>query len=154
MTRAPKGIFVGLSTLDVVQLVDQIPAADEKVVARAVSTAAGGPAANAAVAFAALGGVGRLVTRVGADPAGVLVRADLVARHLELINSADPEDAATTVVTALITAATGERAVVSAADHGRSASALARPADAAGDRVDAVADGSGDVAVDVAVDVV
>ncbi|OCA96018.1 PfkB family carbohydrate kinase [Actinobaculum suis] len=47
-----RGLFVGLATLDVIQLVSALPQPDEKIRARRVALAAGGPAANAAVAFA------------------------------------------------------------------------------------------------------
>lgn len=42
----PEGLFVGLCTLDVIQLVDHVPAPDEKLTAREQTVAAGGPAAN------------------------------------------------------------------------------------------------------------
>lgn len=54
-TSRPDGLFVGLCTLDVIQLVDHVPAPDEKLTAREQTVAAGGPAANAAVTFAYLG---------------------------------------------------------------------------------------------------
>ena len=52
----PSGIFVGLTTLDVVQFVDGMPSSNRKTTARESWLAAGGPAAVAAVAFSALGG--------------------------------------------------------------------------------------------------
>ena len=112
------GVFVGLSTLDVIQLVDRLPGANEKVVALDMVTAAGGPAANAAVAFAALGGRPTLVTRVGNDPAGELVISELTSRGVKVINASS--DTPTVVASIMVTAGTGERAVVSAADSGRS----------------------------------
>ena len=46
-------VCCGLATLDVVQVVDRLPAADEKVVARSLDVTFGGPAANAAATAAA-----------------------------------------------------------------------------------------------------
>ena len=64
----PAGLFVGLVTLDLVQRVDKAPGPNEKVVAFAADIAAGGPATNAAVTFAALGGRATLVTSRGPVP--------------------------------------------------------------------------------------
>lgn len=116
----PAGLFVGLSTLDVIQLVDRLPGVDEKVIALDVNVAAGGPATNAAVVFAALGGDSTLVSRVSFDPIGALVKADLDAHGVRLVNVGDADTTQTTVASILITQNSGERAVVSAADRGRS----------------------------------
>lgn len=106
------GLFVGLATLDVVQRVGRLPTPDEKVVADQTWLAAGGPAAVAAVAFAALGGRARLWTALGGSPSALLVASDLAAAGVEVVDVAPPgfELAASTV---LLDAITGERAVVS-----------------------------------------
>ena len=115
----PVGLFVGLAVLDVIQLVDAPPGPDEKIVALDQTVAAGGPAANAAVAFAALGGRALLAAPVGAGPLAELIRADLTACGVELIDCAAPAapgaDAAAgpSVSSCTISAATGERSVVS-----------------------------------------
>ena len=115
----PVGLFVGLAVLDVIQLVDAPPGPDEKIVALDQAVAAGGPAANAAVAFAALGGRALLAAPVGAGPLAELIRADLTAHGVELIDCAAPAapgaDAAAgpSVSSCTITAATAERSVVS-----------------------------------------
>lgn len=115
----PVGLFVGLAVLDVIQLVDAPPGPDEKIVALDQTVAAGGPAANAAVAFAALGGRALLAAPVGAGPLAELIRADLTACGVELIDCAAPAapgaDAAAgpSVSSCTITAATAERSVVS-----------------------------------------
>lgn len=105
-------LFCGLATLDVVQTVDRVPAANEKVVARGLDVAAGGPAANAAVACATLGVRARLVTRVGGGPLGAAVLGDLAAAGVDVVDLAGPGHTPP-VSTVLVTAATGERAVVS-----------------------------------------
>jgi len=120
-TGRPVGVFAGLSTLDVIQLVERLPRSDEKVAALDVRLAAGGPAANAAVAFAGLGGAATLLTRISHDAVGDLVVADLAACGVRVVNAAGAGDATTTVASIMVTAATGERAVVSAVDRGRSA---------------------------------
>ena len=84
------GLFVGLATADVVQVVHRLPARNEKTVARESWLAAGGPAAVAAITFAALGGRARLWTALGSAPAARLVVADLAAADVEVIDVAPP----------------------------------------------------------------
>ncbi|MEM9949496.1 MAG: sugar kinase, partial [Cyanobacteria bacterium P01_D01_bin.36] len=50
-----KGLFVGVTTLDCIYQAEHPPAANEKVAALKSLMVAGGPATNAAVAFAQLG---------------------------------------------------------------------------------------------------
>lgn len=102
----------GLATLDVVQTVERVPGANEKVVATGLAVAAGGPAANAAVTCVALGVPARLVTRIGGGALGAVVRRDLVDAGVEVVDLAAP-GATPPVSTVLVTRATGERAVVS-----------------------------------------
>ena len=82
----PVGLFCGLAVVDVIQLVEAPPAPDDKIVALDQIIAAGGPATNAAVAFAALGGRAILAAPVGAGPLADFVRADLAACGVELID--------------------------------------------------------------------
>lgn len=110
------GLFVGLATLDVVQLVDRLPGTNQKTTAQQTWLAAGGPAAVAAIAFAALGGRARLWTALGKSPAASLAAEDLASAGVDVVDAAPPgfELAASTV---LVDAATGERAVVSGSGH-------------------------------------
>ncbi|WP_043664809.1 PfkB family carbohydrate kinase [Streptomyces xylophagus] len=109
----PEGLFVGLCTLDVIQLVDHAPASNEKLTAREQVVAAGGPAANAAVAFSYLGGAARLLTAIGSHPLGVGVAADLDALGVTVSDLAADSTDPPTVSSVLVTASTGERAVAS-----------------------------------------
>ncbi|WP_024285809.1 PfkB family carbohydrate kinase [Cellulomonas sp. KRMCY2] len=102
----------GLTTLDVVQTVEHVPSADEKVVATGLSVGAGGPAANAAVTCVALGTPARLVTRIGGGALGRAVAADLLEHGVEVADRAGAS-AVPAVSTVLVTRATGQRAVVS-----------------------------------------
>ena len=56
-----RGIFVGLSTVDIVYRVDEFPLANRKIAAQSQDVFAGGPATNAALAFSHLGGDATLV---------------------------------------------------------------------------------------------
>jgi sugar/nucleoside kinase (ribokinase family) len=68
------GVFIGLSTIDVVYSVAEFPAANRKVAARSQEVLIGGPATNAAIAFNRLGGKATLVAAVGRHPVSTLIR--------------------------------------------------------------------------------
>jgi len=114
MKGSPTGLFVGLSTLDVIQLVEAIPGANEKVVALDYMIAAGGPATNAAVAFSVLGGRAVLVTKASGCLIGQSMVGDLQSYGVEVLVVCGCETPA--IATIMITAGTGERAVVSASE--------------------------------------
>ena len=105
-------VCCGLATLDVVQVVDALPGADEKIVARSLAVTFGGPAANAAATAVALGVPTRLVTALGTSPLSTLVRSGLEAAGVEVVDLLDGPGSPA-VSTVLVTRATGERAVVS-----------------------------------------
>ncbi len=103
-------VCCGLTTLDVVQVVDRLPGPDEKLTAVAFFDDAGGPAANAAATARALGADATLVTSLGTEAIGRLA--------LELLDNADVGvvdlgGAGATVSTVLVNRHTGQRAVVS-----------------------------------------
>ncbi|WP_203983824.1 PfkB family carbohydrate kinase [Sphaerisporangium rufum] len=106
-------LFAGLCTFDLVQSVARMPGANEKVTALRQAVAAGGPAANAAVTFARLGGSATLVSAVGAHPLAAGIRADLAAEGVRLadVTPDDPEPPA--ISTIMVTRGSGDRAVVS-----------------------------------------
>ena len=112
-TAGPRGLFVGLTTMDVLHRVDRRPAANEKITAARQDVAAGGPAANAAVTFAALGGRSRLLTAIGASGAALVARDDLTRHRVEFLDAA-ADDYSLAVSAVLVNDGTGERSVVSA----------------------------------------
>jgi sugar/nucleoside kinase (ribokinase family) len=65
------------------------PPRGRKSVSSAVELSAGGPAANAAVTCAALLGSATLVTAIGDGPLTTVVREDLAAHHVRVIDLAD-----------------------------------------------------------------
>jgi sugar/nucleoside kinase (ribokinase family) len=107
------GLFVGLTTLDLIYLVAAPPAPNQKIVAIADTIAAGGPATNAAVAFCYLGGEALLLSAIGDQAITPLVRSDLQHCQVNLIDLAPVGPAALPVSSILVTQATGERAVTS-----------------------------------------
>lgn len=124
-------ICCGLTTFDITQVVRALPGPDQKVVATSQRATFGGPAANAAATAAALGVPVRLVTAVGAGALAEVVRAELLAAQVALIDvttggRAGPagEAKGPAVSTVLVTAGTGERAVVSTNATDRPAAAV------------------------------
>lgn len=111
----PRGLFLGLATLDVIQYVARSPGPDAKATSHAHALAAGGPATNAAITFAALGGIPLLVTSIGTDDAGDLLRSDLTAHGVAALTPTfDPPTKPPPTPVSTITASTdtGERSVV------------------------------------------
>jgi len=112
MPATPRAVFAGLATYDVIQLVERLPLPNEKVAALSFVTAAGGPAANAAVACAHLGTPATLVTALPHHPLSSLIANDLLACGVEVEAVAAYEGAPITA-TIMVTKGTGDRAVVS-----------------------------------------
>lgn len=108
----------GLTTVDLLQVVDAVPGANQKITARSADTDIGGPAANAARTAAALGARVRLITALGDGPLALLARTvlatEVVATRGDLAVYGEPP-----LSTVLVTADTGERAVISANALGR-----------------------------------
>jgi len=111
--KSPVGVFVGLATLDVIHRITKPPAVNEKITSTAQFVAAGGPAANAAVTFAALGGDAILVTALGDDPVADLIRAELHAHGVGVVDAATGTTRAVPVSSVSVVDSTGERSVVS-----------------------------------------
>src|ERR1700712_3026329 len=111
--KVPVGVFVGLASLDVIHRIVKPPAVNEKITSTAQFVAAGGPAANAAVTFAGLGGEGILVTALGDDPVADLVRADLSEYGVSVVDAAAGTTRAVPVSAVSVVESTGDRSVVS-----------------------------------------
>ena len=117
------GIFVGLSTIDLVYDVDQFPSANKKVAALSQDVYVGGPATNAAITFGHLGGTPTLVTVVGRLPLAGLVRHELQHYSIRLIDL-NPDFDDVPVISSISVNRVGERNIISA----NAARVNARPA--------------------------
>lgn len=113
------GLFVGLTTLDCIYRVERVPASDEKLVAADCLLAAGGPATNAAVAFAHWGHSATVLGGLGQHPTASLIQADLAQWGVAIADHLPHQSAPPAISTVLVTAATGERAVISRNAVGR-----------------------------------
>ena len=107
------GVFVGLSTVDVVFGVDELPSPNTKVVARSQDVFVGGPATNASITFGQLGGRATLVTGVGRHALASVVREELQRYSIQLIDLyRDFDDVP--VISSISVRKTGERNIISA----------------------------------------
>ena len=85
---SPRVLFLGRATLDAVYSLDRFPVEDTKVFARALHVAPGGPATNAAITHALMGGEAHLMTAVGGGPWASMVRKELESLGVRLIDLA------------------------------------------------------------------
>jgi len=108
-----QAIFIGLSTIDIVYGVDKFPRPNTKVAARSQEVFVGGPATNAAIAFAALGGRAALVTVAGRHPLSNMVREELRKYSVQLIDL-NPDFDEVPPISSISVDRNGQRNVVSA----------------------------------------
>src|SRR5215211_2888933 len=108
-------LCVGIAVLDYVYAVETMPARPEKYRARDLAVVGGGIAANAAVAVARLGGGAMLATRLGDDPTGDAIVADLEGEGVDCSPSRRFEGRRSPT-SAIFVDPQGERLVMSYAD--------------------------------------
>ena len=108
-----QGLFVGLTTLDLIYLTTRLPNSNEKIVALKQIIAAGGPATNAAVTFSHLGGNAKLLSIIGNHPLSNLICHDLEKYSVEFTDLEPDKCESPPVSSIFVTESTGERAVVS-----------------------------------------
>jgi sugar/nucleoside kinase (ribokinase family) len=108
-----KGLFVGLATLDLIYLTPNFPRQNEKIVAVDDTIATGGPASNAAVAFAHLGNQANLLAVIGQHPISHLIKTDLVNYGVQIWDLEPQKLTCPPVSSIIVTQRTGERAVIS-----------------------------------------
>lgn len=106
------GLFIGLTTIDIIYLVENYPRVDEKIIAIEQVTCAGGPATNAAVTFSALGGNSALSSIVGQHYLNKIIfnefsKFDII--HLDLFPDYDKP---ATLSSISVKKSTGERSIV------------------------------------------
>ncbi|MCL2789666.1 MAG: PfkB family carbohydrate kinase [Desulfobulbus sp.] len=107
-----KGVFLGLVTADTVYYVPQHLQPNQKVKAERQLAYAGGPAANAAVTFAAFGNEASLITSLGQHPLAHLAKVDLADHKVRLIDSTDRPRRPPILAAVIVDLSNGERSVV------------------------------------------
>ena len=104
-------LFAGRTTLDALYWLDQFPQEDTKAFASAFRLVPGGPACNAAITHALLGGQATLLSAVGAGLTADLVRKELDRYGIRLVDVA-PAGYETPLTTVLVNAAASTRTIV------------------------------------------
>ncbi len=107
-----KGLFLGLTTIDILYGVVTHPTPNEKLKAEWQLTYAGGPAANAAVAFSALGNNSHLCSGLGNHPATDLAIRDLAEYGVRFHDCTAHPDGQPVLSSILINSITGDRCVI------------------------------------------
>jgi len=108
----PRVLFCGRTTLDVLYWLDRLPEEDTKAYARRFHAAPGGPAVNAAVTHALLGGEAMLVSAVGGGPWAGVVHAELDRLGIRLLDLAVGTAYETPLTTVLVSAESSSRTIV------------------------------------------
>ncbi len=108
-------LCVGIATLDYIYGVPVMPSEGAKYRASALEVVGGGIAANAAVAVARLGGRSALLTRLGDDVTGDLIRSELSQEGVRM-GTGQTVAGRRSPVSAIMVDPAGERMIVSYAD--------------------------------------
>ena len=112
LQRPPRGLFVGLATVDSIFSAAAVPQRNSKVQVREWDLIPGGPATNAAVAFRALGGETTLASVLGSHPLAEIIRRDVGKQQITVCDMA-PEYAGPPGLASVIVSPGGDRLVVS-----------------------------------------
>lgn len=107
-----KGVFLGLTTADIVYYLPHHPHGNQKLKAERQLTFAGGPAANAAVAFNAFGNQASLITGLGRHLLARIAKKDLTDHRVQLIDCTDQPKRPPILSTIMIDLGNGERSIV------------------------------------------
>lgn len=111
MTTRPHVVCIGVVTMDALALVESYPEADQRVEAREIRFAGGGPAATAAVVLARQGVPVAFVGRVGRDDSGEQALAQLAAEGVDISGVEVSETAPTQVSCVVVTDESQSRAI-------------------------------------------
>ncbi|NND08734.1 MAG: hypothetical protein HKN87_20360 [Saprospiraceae bacterium] len=107
-----KGLFIGVTTLDLLYPIAQYPEEDSKTNVDGVHLFLGGPATNAAITFASLGGTPTLISAVGENVWSPLIKERLHAygvHHIDLMQRKEHEMSCSSI---LVNTSSGLRTVV------------------------------------------
>lgn len=109
-------VFCGLTTIDLIQHVDQVPAPNQKVVSSSALLDVGGPAANAARTAGVLGAYPTLISPIGNGVFAAMADEWLREANVHTIDLARDGDPA---ISAVMIDSEGHRAVVSSNNSAR-----------------------------------
>ncbi|KAA6461110.1 hypothetical protein DYQ86_12710 [Acidobacteria bacterium AB60] len=109
---ATRAAFFGRTTLDVLYVLDALPAEDTKVFARDFRGAPGGPACNAAITHTLLDGDATLFTALGKGLWAEAVRSELARFEIEIVDLAAGTAYETPLTAVMTGSARGTRTIV------------------------------------------
>ena len=107
-----KGVFLGLVTADIVYYVAHHLQNNEKLKAERQIAYAGGPATNAAVAFAAFENDAFLLTGLGQHPLAHVAKHDILDCNVNLVDCTDQPKRPPVLASIMVDLSSGARAVV------------------------------------------
>ena len=109
----PSSLFVGLNTVDLQFLVSRFPRPNSKTKATENTIAAGGPATNAAIACAHLGGQATLLTPIGKHALASFIVDDIQRCNVDIIDPIEDQESAPVFASIITTQTNGDRTVFS-----------------------------------------
>lgn len=112
MSARPRGLFIGVTSVDIVHRVDRLPGPDEKLPGRELLITTGGPVTTAAVTFAWLGGDAHVLSALGRHTLAAVARDDLAAHGVRHTDLAPEYDGPPHTSSVLVQADSGARALV------------------------------------------
>ena len=112
-SKPVKGLFIGLNTIDMQFIVEKYPGENQKAKATDYGLHTGGPATNAAITFAHLGGDSHLVSSFGQHSFTQLVYDDLHKRKVETTDLTPERSCHPVFASVITTKTTGKRSIVS-----------------------------------------
>ena len=107
-----EGVFVGLSTIDLIYTVESLPSPNTKGVARSQELFVGGPATNAAITFSHLGSTAALVAAAGRHQLATIIKDELARYAIEFVELT-PDNDEMPAVSSVWVDREGRRSVVS-----------------------------------------
>lgn len=107
-----EGVFVGLSTIDLIYTVESLPSPNTKAVARSQELFVGGPATNAAITFSHLGSSAALVAAAGRHQLATIIKDELARYSIEFVELT-PDNDEMPAVSSVWVDRVGRRSVVS-----------------------------------------
>lgn len=115
LDRKKKGLFVGLCTKDILYYTDELPAHNHKAKTGDFAVYIGGPAANAAITYAALGGDATLATCLGDSMESRAMIEELRGYGVQVLNYSDYDTLPNTAC--IVVSSDGKRTILSG-QHG------------------------------------
>ncbi|MBQ8798709.1 MAG: hypothetical protein IJZ55_03975 [Lachnospiraceae bacterium] len=113
--KGMKGLFVGLCTKDILYYTDDLPSHNHKSKTEDFATYIGGPAANAAITYAALGGDATLATCLGDSTESRAMIEELNGYGVRVLNYAEYDTVPNTAC--IVVSSDGKRTILSG-QHG------------------------------------